>query len=61
MESKNRILRKVGISGSQVDLMKAAESPESQLKQNTSYGIALNAIYEKLNKENSTNENKKDL
>jgi len=62
MESKNRILRKVGISGSQVDLLKAAESPEFQLKQNTSYGIALNAIYEKLNNESaSEKENKKDL
>ncbi|ORX58560.1 DUF590-domain-containing protein [Piromyces finnis] len=62
MESKNRILRKVGICGSQIDLIKTAESPEFQLKQNTSYGIALNAIYEKFNKENSSvKENKKDL
>jgi len=60
MDTKNRILRKVGISGSQVDLMKVAETPEFQLKQNTSFGIALNAIYEKL-KEKDPKESKKEL
>ena len=60
IETKNRILNKVGIRGSQVDLLKAAESPEFQLKQNTSFGIALNAIYEKI-KETNEKKSKKEL
>jgi hypothetical protein len=58
IETKNRILNKVGIRGSQVDLLKAAESPEFQLKQNTSFGIALNAIYEKIKETNEKKSNK---
>jgi len=54
---RNNFLQKKGIRSSQLDLVK---DPEFQIKQSTSFGIALNAIYEKLKSKNEK-DSKKDL
>lgn len=58
IDVKNKILHKVGIHKSQIDLYKLDSSPEYQLKKNTAFGIALNAIYEKFNTSNETKKTK---
>jgi len=57
METKNRILRKVGIKGSQINLSKTAGS---QSNENASIETALAAIHEKFNN-NAKVESKKEL
>jgi len=57
METKNAILRKVGIKGSQINLSMTAES---QSKNNTSMETALAVIHEKFNNNNKA-ESKKEL
>lgn len=59
IDNKNKILRKVGIHKSEIDLFKLSDAPENQLKKNTTFGIALNAIYEKFKMNDQVEESKK--
>jgi len=61
VDTKNKILRKFGVSGSQVDLLQVAENPEFKMKQDISYDIAIDSLYKKFIIAKNEKEPKKDL